>query len=52
MPECFLIDSTETETETKHVIQENFIDAIAKILKEANANSETVAEAPFTRPVK
>ena len=31
---------------------DDFIDAIVKILEEANTNPETVAEAPFTQPVR
>ena len=50
MPECFLIEPTETETETKEAM-DDFIDAMAKILEEANTNPETVTEAPFTQPV-
>ena len=31
---------------------DDFIDAMAKILEEANTNPETVTEAPFTQPVR
>ena len=44
MPECFLIEPTETETKEA---MDDFIDAMAKILEEANTNPETVTEAPF-----
>ena len=49
MPECFLIEPTETETKEA---MDDFIDAMAKILEEANTNPETVTEAPFTQPVR
>ena len=31
---------------------DDFIDAMAKILEEANTNPETVTEAPFPQPVR
>ena len=31
---------------------DDFIDAMANILEEANTNPETVTEAPFTQPVR
>jgi len=37
--ECFLIELTETETKEA---MDDFIDAMAKILEEANTNPETV----------
>ena len=49
VPECFLIEPTETETKEA---MDDFIDAMAKILEEANTNPETVTEAPFTQPVR
>ena len=49
MPECFLIEPSETETKEA---MDDFIDAMAKILEEANTNPETVTEAPFTQPVR
>jgi glycine cleavage system P protein (glycine dehydrogenase) subunit 2 len=49
VPECFLIEPTETETKEA---MDDFIDAMTKILEEANANPETVTEAPFTQPVR
>jgi glycine dehydrogenase subunit 2 len=47
-PECFLIESTETETSKA---MDDLIDTMAKILEEANINPETVTQAPFTQPV-
>ena len=49
MPECFLIEPTETETKEA---MDDFIDTMARLLEEANTNAETVAEAPFTQPVR
>ena len=49
VPECFLIEPAETETKEA---MDDFIDAMAKILEEANTNPETVTEAPFTQPVR
>ena len=49
VPECFLIEPTETETKEA---MDDFIDAMAKILEEANTNPETVTETPFTQPVR
>ena len=48
VPECFLIEPTETETKEA---MDDFIDAMAKILEEANTNPETVIGAPFTQPL-
>ena len=39
VPECFLIEPTETETKEA---MDDFIDAMAKILEEANAHPETI----------
>lgn len=47
VPECFLIEPTETKE-----AMDDFIDAMAKILEEANTNPETVTEAAFTQPVR
>ena len=47
VPECFLVEPTETKE-----AMDDFIDAMAKILEEANTNPETVTEAPFTQPVR
>ncbi len=49
VPECFLIEPTETES--KEALDE-FIDVMATILKEANDNPELVKGAPYTQPVK
>jgi glycine dehydrogenase subunit 2 len=46
VPECFLIEPTETKE-----AMDDFIDAMAKILEEANTNPETVIGAPFTQPL-
>ena len=49
VPECFLIEPTETESkETLDV----FVEAMAKILEEAHTNPEIVTQAPFTQPVR
>ena len=45
VPECFLIEPTETETKEA---MDDFIDAMAKTLDEPHTNPETVTEAPFT----
>ncbi|MFP1680592.1 hypothetical protein ACLD02_17990 [Alloalcanivorax sp. C16-2] len=45
VPECFLIEPTETKE-----AMDDFVDAMAKTLEEANTNPETVTEAPFTGP--
>jgi|TARA_R100000049_G_C1954626_1_gene106582 glycine dehydrogenase subunit 2 len=47
VPECVLIEPTETEE-----AMDDFMDAMAKILEEANTNPKTVTEAPFTQPVR
>ena len=47
--EMCIRDSTETETKEA---MDDFIDAMAKILEEANTHPETVTEAPFTQPVR
>ncbi len=49
VPECFLIEASETETKEA---MDDFVDAMAKILEEANTHPETVTEAPFTQPVR
>jgi len=43
VPECFLIEPTETKKAV-----DDFIDAMTKILEEANTNPET----PFTQPAR
>lgn len=49
VPECLLIEPTETET--KEALDE-FIDAMAKILEEARENPELVKGAPYSQPVR
>ena len=49
VPECFLIEPTETET--KQVL-DSFISAFSEILDEANKDPELVKHAPYTTPVR
>ncbi len=49
VPECFLIEPTETETKQE---MDGFIDAMIKINEEAQSNSDLVTSAPHTLPVK
>ncbi|MBL7252161.1 aminomethyl-transferring glycine dehydrogenase subunit GcvPB [Alloalcanivorax marinus] len=49
VPECFLIEPTETETKEA---MDDFVDAMEQILNEANTDPETVTQAPFTQPVR
>jgi glycine dehydrogenase subunit 2 len=49
VPECFLIEPTETES--KEALDE-FVDAMAAILEEARNEPDMVKEAPFTQPVR
>jgi glycine dehydrogenase subunit 2 len=49
VPECLLIEPTETESKQE---LDGFIDAMCKILDEANSSPETVTGAPHTMPVK
>ncbi len=49
VPECFLIEPTETESKE---MLDVFVDAMAKILEEAHTNPELVTQAPFTQPVR
>ena len=49
MPECFLIEPTETETKEA---MDDFVDAMERILNEANTDPDTVTQAPFTQPVR
>ncbi len=48
VPECFLIEPTETES--KEALDE-FVDAMAAILEEAR-NEPDMVKAPFTQPVR
>ncbi len=49
MPECFLIEPTETETKEA---MDDFVDAMEQILNEANTDPDTVTQSPFTQPVR
>ena len=49
VPECFLIEPTETES--KEAL-DAFVDAMAAILEEARTEPDRVKEAPFTQPVR
>ena len=49
VPECFLIEPTETES--KEAL-DAFVDAMAAILEEARTEPDMVKEAPFTQPVR
>jgi glycine dehydrogenase subunit 2 len=49
VPECFLIEPTETEAKEE---LDRFVDAMREILKEARENPETVKSAPHTTPVR
>lgn len=49
VPECFLIEPTETETKEA---MDDFVDAMEQILHEANTDPDTVTQAPFTQPVR
>lgn len=48
VPECLLIEPTETETKEEI---DGFVDAMAKILQEAQQQPELVQQAPYTQPV-
>jgi len=49
VPECFLIEPTETESIDE---LEGFVQAMISIQKEAETAAETVKGAPFTQPVR
>jgi glycine dehydrogenase subunit 2 len=49
VPECLLIEPTETETREE---LDAFVDAMTKILHEAENSPELLREAPHTRPVR
>ena len=49
VPECFLIEPTETETKEEI---DAFVEAMAKILAEAGAEPDTVTSAPHRLPVR
>ncbi|MBI3898826.1 MAG: aminomethyl-transferring glycine dehydrogenase subunit GcvPB [Gammaproteobacteria bacterium] len=49
VPECFLIEPTETEAKEE---LDRFIDAMKEILREANENPEMVKAAPHNTPVR
>lgn len=49
VPECFLIEPTETEAKSE---LDGFVDALCKIKEEAETQPQTVTGAPHTLPVK
>ena len=49
IPECFLIEPTETETREE---LDNFVDAMIKIREEARDSADYVKQAPYTTPVR
>ena len=49
VPECLLIEPTETETRE---VLDNFIDAMIAIAEEAKADPERVRRAPYSTPVR
>jgi glycine dehydrogenase subunit 2 len=49
VPECLLIEPTETETKEE---LDNFVEVLQAIQKEAETEPETVRQAPHTLPVK
>ena len=49
VPECFLIEPTESEAKSE---LDGFIDALIKIKEEAETQAQTVTSAPHTLPVK
>jgi len=49
VPECLLIEPTETETRE---VLDNFIDAMIAIAEEAKADPERVRRAPYSMPVR
>jgi glycine dehydrogenase subunit 2 len=49
VPECLLIEPTETETREE---LDGFVDAMSRILQEAGSSPELLHEAPHTQPVR
>ena len=49
VPECFLVEPTETETRDE---LDAFVEALVRIQEEAESQPETVTGAPFTLPVR
>ena len=49
VPECLLIEPTETETKEE---LDGFVDAMSRILSEAETTPELLKEAPHTQPVR
>lgn len=49
VPECLLIEPTETETREQ---MDQFVDAMIKIRELARTNPEKMKQAPLTQPVK
>jgi glycine dehydrogenase subunit 2 len=49
VPECLLIEPTETESKAE---LDRFLDAMSEVLAEAESNPEQLQEAPLTMPVR
>ncbi|MEM7220770.1 MAG: aminomethyl-transferring glycine dehydrogenase subunit GcvPB [Pseudomonadota bacterium] len=49
IPECFLIEPTETETKAE---LDGYIDALVRVREEARESPETVTQAPYTTAVR
>ena len=49
VPECFLIEPTETETKAE---LDGFIDALIKVRDEAQRDAEFIQHAPYTTTVR
>jgi glycine dehydrogenase subunit 2 len=49
IPECFLVEPTETETREE---LDAFVDALVRIKDEARTDAEMVKGAPYTTPVR
>ncbi len=49
IPECFLIEPTETESREE---LDRYVDALIAILEEANRDVNLLKQAPFTTPVR
>ena len=49
VPECFLIEPTETETKAE---LDNFVDALIRVREEAVRDAEFVQQAPYTTTVR
>ena len=49
IPECFLIEPTETESREE---LDRYVDALIAIREEANRDANLLKQAPFTTPVR